>query len=294
MCIRDRTMSMSFKLYYLMQVSFWVQMAFITLIEKWQKDFIQMMAHHFITIGLTSSSYFFGFTRAGHVVLVEQDFADIFLPLAKMFKYFTESADKQLALAAGRVARDADHDSIQQLIASETELTSTKRGSKPWLDARKRKTKSITSAIDYAAEMKDPGTIEAQAHRERRLAVHGNICDALFAVFTLAWIPTRHGFFFWILYSVVKDADRVLGESGVLGWNPAEGLFCVPGVTINVFLAVLLVFQFLLVLWLMDLIAAVKKALFVEKSITEMEGFDVHEADSDDDDEMTQSLKKDR
>ena len=46
-----------------------------------------MMAHHFITIGLSGSSYFFGYLYAGHVVLVEQDLADIFLPLAKIFKY---------------------------------------------------------------------------------------------------------------------------------------------------------------------------------------------------------------
>ena len=83
---QNKGMTALFKLYYLCQVSFWCQMAFVTLIEKWQKDFIQMMMHHFITIGLTSSSYFFGFLRAGHVVLVEQDLADIFLPCAKMFK----------------------------------------------------------------------------------------------------------------------------------------------------------------------------------------------------------------
>ena len=62
-----------------------------------------MMAHHFITIFLIATSYFFNFVRIGHVVLVEQDLADIFLPLAKMFKYFPDSATNRLGRVAGAV-----------------------------------------------------------------------------------------------------------------------------------------------------------------------------------------------
>ncbi len=78
-------------------------MIFITLLEKKRKDFIEMMTHHVITSFLVVSSYLMNFTRAGTAILVEQvskwfsfvsidlvflqDFADIFLPLAKMLKY---------------------------------------------------------------------------------------------------------------------------------------------------------------------------------------------------------------
>jgi hypothetical protein len=89
-------LSPSFKLYYIFQISFWIQMVFVTLIEKWQKDFIPMMMHHFITIFLCASSYAFNFTWTGHVILVEQDLGDIFLPLAKMFKYFVDAASTRV------------------------------------------------------------------------------------------------------------------------------------------------------------------------------------------------------
>jgi acyl-CoA-dependent ceramide synthase len=56
-------------------------------LDVWQKDFGIMMFHHFLTSFLVGSSYYFNFTKVGHVVLVEQDFADIFLPFAKIFKY---------------------------------------------------------------------------------------------------------------------------------------------------------------------------------------------------------------
>ena len=62
-------------------------MIVITLLEKKRKDFVEMMLHHFMTSGLVISSFLFNFTRVGTAILVEQDFADIFLPLAKMFKY---------------------------------------------------------------------------------------------------------------------------------------------------------------------------------------------------------------
>eukprot|EP00657_Telonema_sp_P-1_P000674 TRINITY_DN11301_c0_g1_i2.p1 TRINITY_DN11301_c0_g1~~TRINITY_DN11301_c0_g1_i2.p1 ORF type:complete len:215 (-),score=71.68 TRINITY_DN11301_c0_g1_i2:57-701(-) len=207
-----------------------------------------------------------------------------------MFKYFTECADLQLSKVAGRVAFDANHLAVQELTDSEKQLTSSRKGSKQWLEARKKKTATIKTIIDYAKQTQDTATLAAATKREHRLAVHGGFCDALFAVFTVAWIPTRHGFFFWIYHSAWVDADRVIAETGKLGWDPARGLFCAPGVTVNVFLFVLGVFQFLLILWLKDLLVAVHRALFSDKSITEMDGFDVHEADSDDDDEMTQSL----
>merc|ERR1711934_177815 len=254
---QNKSMSFKFKMYYLMQVAFWVQMAFVTLIEKWQNDFIQMMAHHFITIGLCSCSYFMGFLRCGHVVLVEQDFADIFLPFAKMFKYFAEAADRPLTQAAAAVCVKAKHSCVKTLMESEREMKTSKRGSKEWVACRKVKTKAIQEMINFAKESKDSHTLAADKHRQRRVAVHGTACDVLFGIFALAWIPTRHGFFFWILHSVVYDGERILAENGVLAWDPTRGLFSEPGVTLPTFTFFLVVFQGLLLMWLMDLLRAI-------------------------------------
>jgi hypothetical protein len=55
------------------------------LIEKWRTDFVQMMAHHAVTILLVSASYFQHFHISGTAVLITLDVADIFLPLAKVW-----------------------------------------------------------------------------------------------------------------------------------------------------------------------------------------------------------------
>jgi acyl-CoA-dependent ceramide synthase len=46
-----------------------------------------MMVHHVITTLLIFSSWNVNFVRVGIAIMVEQDLADIFLPLAKCFKY---------------------------------------------------------------------------------------------------------------------------------------------------------------------------------------------------------------
>jgi len=167
------THTSSFKLYYLVQTAFWVQMVVLTLTEKWEKDFVPMMAHHFITIGLLCCSYFMGYAKVGHVVLVEQDFADILLPLAKMFRY----------------------------------------------------------------------------------AKWTQCCDATFALFAVAWIPTRHGVFFWIYAHIWNDAIARFKMEGTYGQGYATDT------VIYGFLIVLGVFQCLLCFWLKLLLEAIWKTL---------------------------------
>ena len=102
------------KVYYLIQLAFWVSliysargmlyvpchvccllygvrcqvsMIFITLIEPWRSDTAFMIIHHFITTFLVGGSYLLDHIRIGTAILVEQDLADIFLPLAKCFRY---------------------------------------------------------------------------------------------------------------------------------------------------------------------------------------------------------------
>lgn len=80
-------MNQSFKFYLGFQMGFWIHMVFVTLVEPWQKDFVVMIAHHIVTITMFCGSYYIGMTRTAHAVLVEQDFADILLPAAKMCNY---------------------------------------------------------------------------------------------------------------------------------------------------------------------------------------------------------------
>jgi len=76
-----------FKLFYLTQTAFWIQMVAVTVSAEKEKDFWQMMAHHFVAIGLTVTSYYMGYAKVGHLILVNQDTADILLPFAKMLRY---------------------------------------------------------------------------------------------------------------------------------------------------------------------------------------------------------------
>ncbi|CAB4384562.1 longevity assurance proteins LAG1/LAC1 [Rhizophagus irregularis] len=75
------------KWYYLVQLAFWFQQVFVINIEKRRKDYVEMLAHHAITILLICSSYSMNWTRIGNAILCVMDFADILLPFAKMLKY---------------------------------------------------------------------------------------------------------------------------------------------------------------------------------------------------------------
>jgi acyl-CoA-dependent ceramide synthase len=80
-----------FKLYYILQFAFWVSSVWVLLVEKRRKDFFQMLMHHFVTILLVCSSFFTGWTKLGHLILVELDCADILLYLSKVFRYFPKT-----------------------------------------------------------------------------------------------------------------------------------------------------------------------------------------------------------
>lgn len=179
-----------FKLFYLFELAFWLHMILITMIEEKRKDFYVMMAHHFLTSGLIGVSYFQNFALAGCALLAEQDFADIFLPLAKLAKY---------------------------------------------------------SKLD-------------------------GVADIVFAFFAVAWIPTRHGIFFYLFYQYNRGKLFVTPQNP---YDPTIGAYLSVS-TINYFLIVLGLFQCLLCIWLKDIIIAVHKAL------TSSENLEDHRSDSDD------------
>jgi acyl-CoA-dependent ceramide synthase len=72
------------KWYYLVQLAFWFQQVFVINIEKRRKDYVEMLAHHAITISLICGSYSMNWTRIGNGILCIMDFADILLPVSQI------------------------------------------------------------------------------------------------------------------------------------------------------------------------------------------------------------------
>ena len=71
----------AFKLYYLLQIAFWLQCILALNVEAKRKDYLQMFGHHILTSALLIGSYSYHVTRVGHVILTLMDFADIWLPV---------------------------------------------------------------------------------------------------------------------------------------------------------------------------------------------------------------------
>lgn len=80
-------MSGLFKTYYLFQIAAWFHQIIVLNVEERRKDHWQMFAHHIITVALTTGSYYYYFTRIGHVILILMDIVDVMLSSAKMLKY---------------------------------------------------------------------------------------------------------------------------------------------------------------------------------------------------------------
>ncbi|EFW19904.1 sphingosine N-acyltransferase lag1 [Coccidioides posadasii str. Silveira] len=76
-----------FKLYCLLQLSFWLQQIFVINIEERRKDHYQMLTHHIVTSTLLGSAYVYSFYNVANVVLCIMDIVDFLLPAAKMLKY---------------------------------------------------------------------------------------------------------------------------------------------------------------------------------------------------------------
>ena len=82
-----RELSGLHKWYYLVQFAFWLQQIVVVNIEQRRKDHWQMFSHHVITCALIFLSYGYHQTRVGNLILCLMDVVDLFLPLAKIFKY---------------------------------------------------------------------------------------------------------------------------------------------------------------------------------------------------------------
>ncbi|CAF3563939.1 unnamed protein product [Fusarium graminearum] len=83
----NREVSGLMKSYMLAQLAFWLQQMIVVNIEKRRKDYWQMVSHHIVTIALVYSSYRYGLTRVGNVVLILMDLNDLIFSVAKCLKY---------------------------------------------------------------------------------------------------------------------------------------------------------------------------------------------------------------
>lgn len=77
--------------FYILYAARYIQAAVTVLLEPKRKDFLEMMVHHIVTIGVVYVSYFGGWNRVGVVVMVLLDPADVPLHLAKLCKYTSEA-----------------------------------------------------------------------------------------------------------------------------------------------------------------------------------------------------------
>lgn len=65
--------------YMLAQLGFWLQQIIVINIEERRKDHWQMFTHHIITSVLIYTSYRYGHTRVGNLILVLMDVSDLAL-----------------------------------------------------------------------------------------------------------------------------------------------------------------------------------------------------------------------
>jgi len=89
--------SPSFRRYYLLEMSFYIVGIFALVLEKRQKDFPQMIVHHFATLLLIGTSYWVRYHRVGLIILIVHNAADILLYLSKSMNYVNKNY-KQLQL----------------------------------------------------------------------------------------------------------------------------------------------------------------------------------------------------
>ncbi|ANB13148.1 sphingosine N-acyltransferase LAG1 [Sugiyamaella lignohabitans] len=85
-----------FKLFYLLQASFWAQQSVVLMLqlEKPRKDFYELVFHHIVTVALIFLSYRFHFTWIGLAVYITMDISDVFLATSKTLNYLDSPITK--------------------------------------------------------------------------------------------------------------------------------------------------------------------------------------------------------
>jgi len=78
------------KAYYLIQSSYWTQQALMMLlkVEKPRADYLELVAHHIVTLWMSGWSYAIHLTYIGVAVYVTMDIPDAFFAMTKSVNYF--------------------------------------------------------------------------------------------------------------------------------------------------------------------------------------------------------------
>jgi len=89
------------KRYYLMQSAYWCQQLLVLLLglEKPRKDYLELVAHHIVTLWLVGWSYLINLTLIGNAVFLSMDIPDTFLALSKLLNYIQRDTAKLYAFA---------------------------------------------------------------------------------------------------------------------------------------------------------------------------------------------------
>ncbi|KAJ1369710.1 Ceramide synthase hyl-1, partial [Parelaphostrongylus tenuis] len=71
----------------MVETSFYYSLMLASFFDVRRSDFWQLMVHHIVTIGLLSISFTINFVRAGTLVLISHDVADVILEFGKLTRY---------------------------------------------------------------------------------------------------------------------------------------------------------------------------------------------------------------
>ncbi|KAF8640138.1 hypothetical protein AX17_001374 [Amanita inopinata Kibby_2008] len=87
------------KRYYLMQSAYWCQQLLVLLLglEKPRKDYLELVAHHLVTLWLVGWSYLVNLTLIGNAVFMSMDIPDTFLAISKLLNYIQWDVAKMFA-----------------------------------------------------------------------------------------------------------------------------------------------------------------------------------------------------
>jgi acyl-CoA-dependent ceramide synthase len=75
------------KPYYLLQAAYWYQqfLLLILRVEKPRTDFVELVAHHIVTLWLISWSYLMNMTLFGNAIYLTMDWSDVFISVRFLF-----------------------------------------------------------------------------------------------------------------------------------------------------------------------------------------------------------------
>ena len=242
---------------------------FVWYIEVWRSDCIVYLAHHIITIGLISSSYYGNYLYFGAAVLCEQDFADIFLPVAKMFLYVGNGSTEKRFHSCGKTMVRS---SVLFVLFLHDECVFA------WLISAKHEgmihLSTDTSCVHPLFLLPVSScplllTLVFLVFLSSSLLPLSQ-ADVFFATFAVVWIPTRHvilPMIIWEIYSCNQDGRCPYK------WDPSTGAYWSKG-TQTFFVVFLFAFHCLLLIWLKDLLIGVYNAIVGG-------GVDDHRSDSE-------------